>query len=365
MKKCDMNQLSALSIGVLLSVILIIAVYKNKGKIGKIRITAKQWKKWCIGGIIIFSVILAIRLSDHHLAENIIEGNESDTSSADAGQKGGFSGEDNAPFEIEHEDDLINEFPELFSQDKAGSCSSENLAGNNIDKFKKCQVDANASFGEIREKKDVSGNAITHTPDILGINIPIGWTTFFKSAGMKLGNEPVAVEEETMTTVIDGITYNLTPNNDHFLSKQFTVKVDDFNAKAMGIYDETLDQEKQTQKYNFDTLYNGVTTSGVSNSQNMYNSLTTDCNKVRMSKEGDFDKCRQLEEYGKYMTTKNIEMDSEHWGKKMKSWLQLEEIPDIKKPILKNPSNVSKLIKFFFSLDEKINQLTEKSKKAS
>ena len=139
MKKCNMNQLSAISITILLFVILVVAAYKNKGKIGDFKITAKQWKKWCIGGIIIFSAILAIRLSENHLAKNIIEGNES----------GGIGNiEDNAPFEIEHEDDLMEEFPELFSQEKAGACSSENLAGNNLDKFKKCQIDLIAGFGE-------------------------------------------------------------------------------------------------------------------------------------------------------------------------------------------------------------------------
>tara|TARA_Y100000389_G_C17452160_1_gene515613 strand:+ start:111 stop:1193 length:1083 start_codon:yes stop_codon:yes gene_type:complete len=360
MKKCDMNQLSALSIGVLLSVILIIAVYKNKGKIGKIRITAKQWKKWCIGGIIIFSAILAIRLSDPHLAKNIIEGNES----------GGLGNiEDNAPFEIEHEDDLINEFPELFSQDKAGSCSSENLAGNNIDKFKKCQVDLYASIGEIWEDK----GGLEHTASLLGINMPIIFTEVYKAMGMKLGNEK---EEVKGPEVIEknGKKYQEIENNDEFLGPDFNVKVDDFNAGVMDIYNE-----KAKQIYNFDTLYKGVNTEGLKRDTKPYYTLTHACNKVivqtkkdkkdpdKKDQKQDFSKCHQLKEFGEFMTSKNIKVDTEYWGKTMKSQMQLKEGDEIPyyKDTIKNPSNISKLKHFFYTLDEKINQLTEKSKKAS
>jgi len=353
-----MNQFSAISITILLFVILVVAAYKNKGKIGDFKITAKQWKKWCIGGIIIFSAILAIRLSELHLAKNIIEGNES----------GGIGNiEDNAPFEIEHEDDLMEEFPELFSQEKAGACSSENLAGNNLDKFNKCQVDLMATIGEIRKKGDIE-----HTPSLLGINMPIIFTQVYKSMGERIGDKKEDNEPEVIKK--NGKIYQEIENNDEFLGSDFKVKVDDFNAGVMNIYNENPEQT-----YNIDTLYSGLNMKGLTDEKNPYYTLANECKKAivqtkedkknpdKKNQKQDFSKCRQLKEFGEFMTSKNIKVDTEYWGKTMKSYMQLkdgDEIPYYKDTI-KNPSNISKLIHFFFSLDEKINQLTEKSKKAS
>ena len=141
MKKCDMDKISGLSLMALLVVILIIGIYKNRGKIGKIEITVKQWKMGCKVAILGFTLLLISRIRRRSLAGIHTEG-----------MMNGM--EEIKPFEIEHEKDLINEFPRLFHQDKKAPCSSKILAEGGLTDFENCGKKMEEMFGQIKKKKD-------------------------------------------------------------------------------------------------------------------------------------------------------------------------------------------------------------------